>query len=59
MISLSFLVTLPLFIIAIVIFGYGLTREDERASQTTMTIGLGVGLLGVIVAAIMFGFFSL
>ena len=59
MISLSFIVTLPLFITAIAIFGYGLTRNDERASQMTMTIGFGVGLLGVVVAAIMFVFFSL
>ncbi len=59
MISFSFIVTLPLFITAIAIFGYGLTRNDERASQTTMTIGFGVGLLGVVVAAIMFVFFSL
>jgi len=59
MISLSFVVTLPLFITAIAIFGYGLTRNDERASQTTMMIGFGIGLLGVIVAAIMFGFFCL
>lgn len=59
MISLSFIVTLPLFITAIAIFGYGLTRNDERASQMTMTIGFSVGLLGVVVAAIMFVFFSL
>ena len=56
---MSFIVTLPLFITAIAIFGYGLTRNDERASQTTMTIGFGVGLLGVDVAAIMFVLFSL
>jgi len=58
MIDLSFVVSLPLFIIAVAIFGYGLIRNDERASQTTMSTGLGVGLLGVLVAAIMFVFFS-
>lgn len=59
MISLSFLVSLPLFIASIVVFGYGVARSDEQASQKTMSVGLGIGLVGVIVAAIMFGFFSL
>ena len=59
MIDLSFVVSLPLFIIAVAIFGYGLIRNDERASRTAMSTGLGVGLLGVLVAAIMFVCFSL
>ena len=59
MISLSFVATLPLFIAAIVIFGYGVARNDEQASRKTMSIGLGIGLVGVVVAAIMFIFFSL
>ena len=59
MISLSFVVTLPLFIIAIGVFFYGLTRYNERACEATMSIGLGIGLVGVIAAAVMFAFFSL
>ncbi|MBU2608187.1 MAG: hypothetical protein KKF26_02605 [Chloroflexi bacterium] len=59
MISLSFLFSLPLFIAAIVIFGYGVARNDAQASKTTMSIGLSVGLVGVVMAAIMFVFFSL
>ena len=59
MISMSFVATLPLFIAAIVIFGYGVTRNDVQASKTTMSIGLSVGLVGVIIAAILFVFFSL
>ena len=59
MICMSFVVSLPLFMIAIGIFGYGVARSDERAGKTTMSIGLAVGLLGVLAAAIMFVFFSL
>jgi len=59
MIDLSFIASLPLFIIAVAIFGYGLIRNNERASQTAMSIGLSIGLLGVLVAAIMFVCFSL
>ena len=59
MISLSFLFSLPLFIAAMVIFGYGVSRNDEQASKTTMSIGLIVGLVGVVTAAIMYVFFSL
>ena len=59
MISISFVVTLPIFIAAIVVFGIGLIRKKQRDSAKTMTAGLVVGLLGVIIAAIMFIFFSL
>jgi len=59
MISVSFIATLPLFLAAIAIFGYGVARSDEQASRKTMAVGLGVGLVGVVVAAITFGFFSL
>lgn len=59
MICLSFLFSLPLFIAAIAIFGYGVARNDEQASRKTMTAGLGVGLVGVVMAAIMLVVFSL
>ena len=38
MISLSFIATLPLFIAAIVIFGYGVARRDQQASRKTMIL---------------------
>ena len=59
MINLTFVITLPLFIAAIAIFFYGVARSDEQAGKKTMSTGLVVGLVGVIVAAIMFGVFSL
>jgi hypothetical protein len=59
--TLSFLVSLPLFVIAAGTFCYGLVQlarnEDQRASNW-ISVGFGVGLLGVVVAAIVFGFFS-
>jgi high-affinity Fe2+/Pb2+ permease len=59
--TLTFAISLPLFLIAAALFSYGLAQlarnEDERASRT-MTIGFGIGLLGVVVAAIVFGFFT-
>ncbi len=58
MISLSFVVTLPIFMAAVAVFGFGLIRKDQRASEKTMTTGLVVGLLGVVVAAIIFIIFS-
>lgn len=58
MISLSFLLSLPLFIASIAVFSYGVARKDKQASQKTMSIGLGIGLVGVVVAAIMFVFLS-
>ena len=59
MINLTFVITLPLFIAAIAIFFYGVARSNEQASKKTMSAGLAVGLVGVIVAAILFGVFSL
>ncbi len=58
MTSLSFLVTLPLFIIAIAVFFCGVTRHEERACARMMSAGLAIGLVGVIAAAVMFVFFS-
>jgi high-affinity Fe2+/Pb2+ permease len=59
--TLTFLVSLPLFLISAGIFCYGLVQlarnEDQRASNW-ISAGFGVGLLGVVVAAIVFGFFS-
>lgn len=55
----TFLVSLPLFLISIGILSYGLVRanQDDPRARDIMTIGLEVGLLGVVVAAIVFGFF--
>ena len=60
MYSLTFLVSLPLFVIAAVMFCYALARmarNDDQRARNIMTVGYGVGLLGVVVAAVVFGFF--
>ena len=59
MISMSFVATVPLFLAAIVIFGCGIARNNAKACTRTMSIGLAIGLVGVIIAAVLFVFFSL
>jgi len=58
--TLTFLVSLPLFLISAGIFCYALVqvRRDNPRARGIMTIGIEVGLLAVVVAAIVFGFFS-
>jgi hypothetical protein len=58
--TLTFLVSLPLFLISAGIFGYALVqvRRDNPRARDTMTIGVEVGFLAVVVAAIVFSFFS-
>ncbi len=59
--TVTFIVALIFFVIAAAVFGYALAqlyRGDLRARNTMMT-GFGIGLFGVVVAAILFGFFSL
>lgn len=58
--TLTFLVSLPFFLISVGIIGYALvqvSRDNPRANDI-MTIGVEVGLLAIVVAAIVFGFFS-
>lgn len=57
MYNLTFLVCLPIFLISVAIFCYGLARLAGNGPQAggIMAVGLSVGLLGIIVAAIMIG----
>jgi hypothetical protein len=60
MLTVTFVVALVLFLIAAAIFSLGLARlarNDPRAGDT-LTAGFGIGLFGVVVAAIIFGFFG-
>lgn len=57
----SFIVALVLFIIAVCLFGWGLVKQyqgSERA-RNLLSSGFGFGLLAIIAAAIIFGFFNL
>lgn len=57
----SFIVVLVFILVAASLFGRGLVRlyqKNERA-RGLISSGFMVGLLGVIISAIIFGFFSL
>jgi len=59
--NVTFLVSFPIFVISAAVFVYALTllaRDDPRA-RDIMRIGFSIGIFGVVLAAIMFGFFSL
>ena len=43
MISFSFVVTLPIFIAAIAVFGFGLVRKEQQSSRKIMSAGLIIG----------------
>ena len=57
----TFVVALIFFLIAATFFGYGLVQLFHQNQRARGTIGTGfiTGLLGVVIAAILFGFFSL
>jgi len=59
MYNLTFLVTLPLFLISVGILSYAMVRlaRNNPGAHNTMSLGLGVWLIGIIVGAIVFGFF--
>ena len=58
---MTFIITLVFFLTAAVISGFAmaqLSKNDARA-RNTLTMGFGFWLLGIVLAAILFGFFSL
>ena len=57
----TFIVAAIFFLIAAVLFGRGLVKlyRDDNKARGLIGSGFAVGLLGVIVAAVIFGFFSL
>jgi hypothetical protein len=60
MLTVTFVVAAVLFLTAAAFFSWGLVqlgRGNQRALNT-LTTGFGIGLVGVVVAAIIFGFFG-
>lgn len=57
----TFIVTLIFCLIAAIISGYALVQihKNNQKARCTFTIGFGFWLSGIIIAAILFGFFSL
>jgi len=57
----SSIVALVLLLIAAILFGRGLVRlyQDNRKARGLISSGFIAGLLGVVAAAIIFGFFSI
>jgi hypothetical protein len=58
MYMLTFFITLPLFLISLLLFGYALIRSAQRdpGARGIMTAGLGVWLIGIITGALVFLF---
>jgi FtsH-binding integral membrane protein len=57
----TFLVAALFIIIAAILFGLGLVRlyRDNDKARGLISSGFMVGLLGVVVAVVIFGFFNL
>jgi hypothetical protein len=57
----SFIVAFVLILVAAVLFGRGLVRlyQDNQKARGLISSGFMVGLLGVVIAVILFGFFNL
>jgi len=58
MYTLTFLITLPLFLISLLLFGYALIKSSQRdpGARNLMTAGLSVWLISIITGAIVFIF---
>jgi hypothetical protein len=58
---ISFIVALAAFLLAAIIFGRGLVKMHQNSGKARGFISSGfmIGLLGVIAAAVIFGFFNL
>jgi hypothetical protein len=57
----TFIVALVFILIAAVLFGRGLVKlhQNNERARGLISSGFMVGLFGVVVAAVLFGFFSL
>lgn len=57
----TFIVAAVFFLVAAVLFGRGLVKlyRDNNKARGLISSGFAVGLLGVVAAAVIFGFFSL
>ena len=60
MLTVTFVIAAVIVAIAAVTFAVGLVRlaRDNPRAEGTLSAGLGIGLCGVIAAAIVFGFFA-
>jgi hypothetical protein len=58
---ISFIVAFVFILIAAVLFGRGLVRlyQDNGRARGLISSGFMVGLLGVVIAAVLFGFFNI
>jgi hypothetical protein len=57
----TFIVALIFFLAAAIISGFALAQisRNEARARNTLTTGFSLWLLGIVLAAILFGFFSL
>ena len=57
----TFIVVLVFILVAAILFGRGLVRmyQGNKRARGLMSSGFMIGLLGVLVGAIIFGFFNL
>lgn len=60
MLTVTFVVAAIIFLTAAAFFIWGLVRlgRSDRRALNTLTTGFGIGLFGVVVAAIIFGVFG-
>jgi hypothetical protein len=58
---ITFIVAFVFILAAAILFGRGLVKlyQGNEQSRSLISSGFTVGLLGVVIAAIIFGFFSL
>jgi uncharacterized protein YacL len=59
--TVTFIVALVFFLIAGIISGFALAQmsRNEARARNTLTTGFSFWLFGIVLAAILFGFFSL
>jgi len=59
--TVTFIVALIFFLIAAIISGFALVQisKNKARARSTLTTGFSFWLFGIVLAAILFGFFSL
>ena len=59
--TVTFIVALVFFLTAAIITGFALAQisKNEARARNTLTTGFSFWLFGIVLAAILFGFFSL